>query len=58
MRSVILIGIGIIVLLISMLADSIGIGGYQGFGWKQAIGLTLGIGIVITGLVIKKKIMK
>lgn len=53
-----IVGIGMIVLLISLLADPIGLGGYPGFGWKQAIGLATGIVILILGLIPKRKITK
>ncbi len=41
--------IGIVVLLLSVFADLLGIGGYPGFGYKQIIGAALGIMIGIIG---------
>jgi hypothetical protein len=34
--------------VLSLIADLIGVGGYQGFGWKQAIGVA--VAIVAVGL--------
>ena len=45
----ILIGVGIIVLLISIFADPLGIGGYPGFGTKQVMGTLFGIALEIIG---------
>ena len=51
----ILTGIGIVVLLISVFADLLGIGGYPGLGYKQVTGTILGIVIVITGALLSRK---
>ncbi len=50
-----LIGIGIIVLLVSLFADVIGIGGHPGLGYKQIIGIVIGIGIAILGWFIPRR---
>ena len=50
----ILIIFGIILLFTSLLADLIGIGDFPGFGYKQVIGTVIGIGIIITGLVLNR----
>ena len=41
--------IGIVVLLLTVFADLLGIGGHPGFGYKQIIGAALGIMIGIIG---------
>ncbi len=51
----ILMGIGIIVLLISVFADPLGIGGYPGFGYKQVVGVILGIVTGIIGIAFLRK---
>ncbi len=51
----ILTWVGIVVLLISLLADPLGIGGYPGFGYKQGIGAVIGIVIGIIGLLLTRK---
>ena len=53
--SLILIVIGIIILLVSLLADMIGIGGYPGVGYKQIIGAIVGAVISIIGLILYRK---
>ena len=50
-----LIIIGIIILLISLLADPLGIGGYPGIGTKQTIGLIIGVIIAIIGFILRRK---
>ena len=51
----IMIGVGIIVLFVSLFADFLGIGGFPGFGKKQAAGAGIGIGIVVAGLILNRK---
>ncbi|OGP93251.1 MAG: hypothetical protein A2157_20130 [Deltaproteobacteria bacterium RBG_16_47_11] len=51
----ILTGIGIVLLLVSVFADPLGIGGYLGFGYKQIIGAVLGIVIGIIGALLYRK---
>ena len=50
-----LIGVGIVLLLVSVFADPLGIGGYPGFGAKQIVGTILGIAIGATGLFLYRK---
>ena len=37
--------VGAVLVLLSLLADTLGIGGQSGFGWKQ--GVALGVGVVL-----------
>ena len=53
--SLILIVIGIIILLVSLLADVLGIGGYPGMGYKQIIGAIVGAVISIIGFILYRK---
>jgi hypothetical protein len=53
--SLILIVVGIIILLSSLLADVLGIGGYPGIGYKQIIGAIVGAVISIIGLILYRK---
>jgi hypothetical protein len=48
------IGVGIIILLVSLFADLIGIG-VPGFGTKQVIGTVIGAIIVIIGFILYRK---
>ncbi len=51
----VLVAIGILILLVSLLADFIGVGGYPGIGYKQIIGIVIGIGIAILGWVMPRR---
>ena len=46
---------GVIILALSLLADSIGVGGAAGFGIRQIIGTAAGVVAAIVGLVISLK---
>lgn len=41
--------VGIIVLLLSLFADLLGMGGYPGIGTKQIVGMIIGVVIIIIG---------
>jgi hypothetical protein len=47
---VVLAAVGAIVLAVSALADPLGIGGADGFGWKQIVGMIVGAGVAILGV--------
>lgn len=53
--SFILIVVGIIILLVSLLADVLGIGGYPGMGYKQILGAIAGAVISIIGFILYRK---
>ena len=53
--SLILVVIGIIILLVSLLADVLGIGGYPGIGYKQILGAIVGAVISIIGFILYRK---
>ena len=40
---------GVLIVLVSALADQIGIGQYPGFGWRQVLGIVLGLVLVWRG---------
>ncbi len=42
--------VGVVVGLISLFADPLGLGGEPGFGWKQTLGLVVGVALVVVGL--------
>jgi hypothetical protein len=44
-----LIVIGVVVVIVSLAADSLGIGGAPGIGWKQLLGAGVGVIIAIAG---------
>ncbi|HET9490148.1 MAG TPA: hypothetical protein VFR64_10405 [Methylomirabilota bacterium] len=41
--------IGIVILVLSVLADALGLGRVEGFGWKQALGVVVGIALIGVG---------
>ena len=42
--------VGVLLALVSLFADPLRIGGQPGFGWKQTIGLVIGLALVAFGL--------
>lgn len=42
--------VGVLLVLISLFADALGVGGQPGFGWKQTGGLVIGVALVAFGL--------
>ena len=49
MRHLVL-GLGVLVVLVSALADVLRIGGDPGFGYKQDVGVLVGAAIIIAGV--------
>jgi hypothetical protein len=47
--------VGIIGLILSLIADPVGIGGSPGFGWKQIAGVIVGVILGIVGLLLSLK---
>ena len=43
------LGLGVLVALVSVLADAAGIGGEPGVGYKQGAGFLVGIALIIAG---------
>jgi hypothetical protein len=39
--------VGVLLALISIFADQIGLGATPGFGWKQTLGLVIGLVLVV-----------
>ncbi len=46
----VLLVVGVLLFLISATADSIGIGGSPGIGWKQGAGVVVGIVLAALGM--------
>jgi uncharacterized membrane protein len=42
--------VGVVLALASILADRIGLGAMPGFGWKQTLGLLVGLALIVLGL--------
>jgi HD-like signal output (HDOD) protein len=52
---IVLLVVGIVVLLLSLLADVIGIGGSPAFGSRQIVGTIVGAVVTLVGLVLTLK---
>jgi hypothetical protein len=45
----ILIVVGVVILLVSVFADTLGIGSSASFGWKQIAGTVIGVLVALAG---------
>jgi hypothetical protein len=52
---IVLLAVGAVLLIVSLVADVIGIGGAAGFGYKQTIGVIAGVVVAVTGFVLYSK---
>ncbi len=50
-----LLVLGVALLIVSLLADVIGIGANPGFGYRQIIGVVLGVIAIIRGIFVLKR---
>jgi hypothetical protein len=41
--------VGILLAFVSLFADPLGVGGEPGFGWKQTLGLVVGVALAAFG---------
>jgi hypothetical protein len=51
----VVLGLGVLVVLVSALADVLRIGGEPGFGYKQGAGVFVGIALIIAGVLCKPR---
>ena len=49
------LGLGVLVALVSVLADVLGIGGQPGFGYKQGAGFLVGIALIFVSIWWKRR---
>lgn len=49
MRAWVVIALGVLLVLISLFADRLGLGGLLGFGWKQGLLLMIGAAVILVG---------
>lgn len=49
-RGLVLTAGGALLALISLTADAIGLGAHPAFGWKQILGVVVGVVIAVSGL--------
>ena len=52
---IMLLVVGVVILVLSLVADIIGLGGAPGFGPNQILGTVVGAIVTITGLVLMSK---
>jgi uncharacterized membrane protein len=45
-----IVAVGVALAFISIFADRIGVGAMPGFGWKQTLGLLVGLALIALGL--------
>ncbi len=48
---VVLLVVGVLIFLVCAAADPLGIGGAPGIGWKQMLGMVVGVAIAASGVV-------
>jgi len=48
-RAWVVIGLGVLLVLISVFADPLGLGRHPGFGWKQGLVLIIGAAVILVG---------
>jgi uncharacterized membrane protein len=42
--------VGVVLTFVSIFADQIGLGATPGFGWRQTLGLLVGLALIVLGL--------
>ena len=47
---IVLMVIGILLVVVSLVADMLGIGSVPGFGWKQLLGTAVGVIVALVGI--------
>lgn len=47
---IVALALGLLLFLVSLLADVLGMGPYPGFGWKQTVGAIVGGGLAAFGI--------
>jgi hypothetical protein len=54
-RNRVIVALGVVILLLSVLADALGLGRVEGFGWKQTVGVLVGIVLIAVGYYLRGK---
>ena len=55
MRAWVVIVLGVLLVLISLFADELGLGGPPGFGWKQGLGVVIGVLMILAGFYLRRR---
>lgn len=51
-----LIIVGLAIIVLAGFADSLGLGQQPGFGWRQAVGMAVGIAAVVRGIFWRRRL--
>lgn len=54
-KAVVILVVGVLLFLVSLMADTVGIGEGTGIGWKQITGAVIGVVIAAAGMMQLKK---
>jgi hypothetical protein len=49
------IGVGVLLVLIGLFADPLGLGKSAGFGWKQGLGVVIGVVVILAGFYLRRR---
>ena len=49
------VGLGVLLVLVSLFADPLGLGRHPGFGWKQWLVLFIGAAVVMVGVYLLRR---
>ena len=52
----IVVGVGVLLVLISTLANTLGIAPHPGFGWKKTLGVVVGALLIVAGLYLSRRL--
>ena len=47
--------VGIVIVLLSALADPLGLGRSPGFGWRQTLGVIVGAVVILAGVYLRRR---
>jgi len=53
MLAKVVIGVGVLLVLIALFADPLGLGKSAGFGWKQWLGVVIGVVVILAGFYLR-----
>jgi len=51
----VVIGVGLLLILIALFADPLGLGRSPGFGWRQGLGVVIGVLVILGGLYLRRR---
>jgi hypothetical protein len=51
----VVIGIGALLVLVALFADPLGLGRSPGFGWRQGLGVVIGVLVILGGLYLRRR---